>query len=108
MLSVERRGGALAKSIDRHCTGIILLPIPCAKAISSSQTFDLIESGETTKTITSAEVIISSSRVHQASSAEIPEITLRGSSVDRSKSATHPYVSNADESQITKSRSFLE
>ena len=106
--SADRRGGAFSKLIVRQSTGIILLPIPWAKAISSSQTFDLTESGETTKIITSADVIISSIRSHQESSAEIPVVTLPGSSVDRSKSVKHPSLSNVDESQTTKSRSFLE
>jgi hypothetical protein len=52
--SAESRGGAAAKSTGRQSIGTIRFPRTCAKAISSSQTFDIAESGETTKTTTSA------------------------------------------------------
>ena len=87
---------------------MIRLPSARAYAISSSHTALRAESGETRKTITSADAIISCSRFHHSSSAEIPALTLPGSCAAWSKSARNPAAINPSATRCTSAASLRE
>ena len=72
------------------------------------KTLERNEWGETMKVMTWARVIISCSRFHHSSSAEIPASTLLGSVSATSKSHKQPAAFRSEDRRLTKSRSLRE